>query len=301
MTLFQKLAGVCLAISLQACVSGPKYTAMTQETNQKIDNSSIYVFVHQDEIRPAVKLMNSSAALGGGLIGAVIDSSNNDNIAANAMDVTLPLYREIVDFDFREVLMNELNPVFADKFKAGELPASASSIHKNQKQLMAEVKKLSEGEAHIFSNVFYQFADNSKLLQTTISVYMFLPNAKPSLSKPDYYNVFHYQSSQVGEGGEDSIAKWASNGGELFRNEMTNSARVIAQNLEYDLQTSRQEQCIKGGKARIWNSLGGLTSKGQVIKEQDDRLTVRLNNSAIMSSPSALITDASVKECAKAE
>lgn len=297
MTTLQKLVGLCMAIALQACVSAPKYTPMTQEKEAQIQSSTIYVFAQQDEIRPAVSLMNATGALGGGLIAAAIDSANNDDIAASAMDITLPLYKEIVDFDYRKVLMAELNPVFADKFKAGSLPESASTSYTNEKLMMAEVKKLKPGEAHIFSNVFYQFADNSKHLQSTVAVFMFLPNAKPSMSKPDYYNVFHYQSAPVGNGGADSINKWAENGGALFRESMEESAEIIANTLKYDLQIALQESCIKGTQAHLWNSLGGFKVKGKVIEQSGERATVRLADDALMSTSTSLITDATVKEC----
>ena len=72
-----------------------------------------YILVIQDEVKPSVELSNVSGALGGGLIGAAIDSSVNDDRSTSARITIEPLFDVTEDVDFRQYIATELNSVLA--------------------------------------------------------------------------------------------------------------------------------------------------------------------------------------------
>lgn len=293
----QKIILLGLIVLLQACVNGAKYTKLTKEAQNSINQSKAYHLVIQDEIKPDVELMNASGALGGGLIAAAIDSATNDDRASDARDLMLPLYEEITDVDYRKLIAKYLNPVFVKTVKLESSDDSAQIITKSDKELKNDIKNLKSDEAYIFTSSFYQLREQSQILQTVTIAYVFTKQDKPNLSKPVYYNTFVYQSPHVGTGGSNSILEWSKDNAELFRNQLEKSAEKTAEWLAYDMQTSYTEQCIKGGKVTIQNALGAREVKGNVISQSDDISVLRekLGTLNIISSKS--VKSAKVKEC----
>lgn len=301
MNLLQKISCLVIALGLQACVSGPKYTPLTQTTKDSIETASAYNLIVQDEIKPDVDLINTSAALGGGLIGAMIDSSVNDDRATEARAGAQPLYDEIVDLDHRKTIADKFNQALSNSLPLTDIKDTAEAIILGDKELVAKIKKLATGEAMVLTNTFYQFRMQSKMLQTISTAFIFLNSENPKISKPHYYNMFYYQSPSVGNGGQDSINKWAENGAKLFKEELENSAQQTADWMQYDMQTTRDESCIAGGVVVVPAIQGSLTIKGNVIKESDSQKVLRGTNGHLYIVASESVKSAKVKTCTVGE
>lgn len=301
MTTKKKVLALLFALSLQACVSGAKYTPMTSKTQNAIDSLDNYHLVIQDEIKPDISLMNASGALGGGLIGAMIDSSVNDDRASEARDGILSLYTEIVDVDYRRLIAKALNDSLGQQFTLVNVKDSAQAVILSDKEIEKRVKTLAAGEALAFTNHFYQFRNESKILQTISAVFIFLPNQKPSASKPDYFNVFYYHSPFSGSGKNSSNELWAQNEGKLFKDVIQQSVELTAQAIKYDMQVNLNESCVRGGKASIANDLGVQSISGMVIQEEDERVMFRSNEGHLYLLNSSEVENKKNKACAQGD
>ncbi|MDT0596114.1 hypothetical protein [Glaciecola petra] len=297
MKLLQKISCLLIAVGLQACVTGPKYTPLTQETKANIGTASTYNLIVQDEIKPDVDLINTTAALGGGLIGAMIDSSVNDDRATEARSGLQPLYDEIVDLDHRKTIADKFNQALASSLPLSDIKDTAESIILGDKELVAKIKKLAKGEAMVLTNTFYQFRMQSKMLQTISTAFIFLNSENPKISKPHYFNTFYYQSPLIGSGGQNSINEWAADGADLFRSELEKSAQQTADWMQYDMQTIRDEKCIAGGVITVPMNQGSLKVKGNVIKDENENKVLRGNNGHLYIVASESVTKAKVKTC----
>jgi|GEM_PF-6504576 len=300
MTLLQKVSGLLIAVSLQACVSGPKYTPMTEETKQAVTSARSYNLVLQDEIKPDVVVSNGGAAVGG-LIGAMVDSSVNDSRATEARGGIQPLYDEIADVDYRVTLASALNPVFNKHFNVVDLKDSAETILVSDKELKSQIKALKPGEALFFSTSFYQFRAQSKMLQALTQVFMFMRSDKPDINKPNFYSMFTYQSPLVGNGGEDSINSWAADNAKLFREQLQASADEIAKAIDYQMQTSLNEVCLKGGEVKVPNALGIAKVKGNVFEENEAMSKLRSTEGDLYIVATSSVQPAKVKTCVNGE
>ena len=300
MTLLQKVSGLLIALSLQACVSGPKYTPMTEETKQAVSSAKFYNLVLQDEIKPDVVVSNGGAAVGG-LIGAMVDSSVNDSRATEARGGIQPLYDQIADIDHRVTLASALNPVLSKHFNVANLKDSAATILVSDKELKSQIKALKPGEALFFTSSFYQFRAQSKMLQALTQVFMFMRNDKPDVNKPNFYSMFTYQSPLVGNGGEDSINLWAADNAKLFREQLQKSATEIANALDYQMQTPLNEVCLKGAEVKVPNALGMAKAKGNVFEENETMSKLRSTQGDVYIVATSSVQPAQVKTCVNGE
>jgi hypothetical protein len=300
MTLLQKVSGLLIAVSLQACVSGPKYTPMTEEAKQAVTSARSYNLVLQDEIKPDVVVSNAGIAVGG-LIGAMVDSSVNDSRATAARGGIQPLYDEIADVDYRVTLAAALNPVLNNHFNVANLKDSAETVLVSDKELKVQIKALEQGEALFFSTSFYQFRTQSRMLQALTQVFMFMQTDKPDVNKPNFYSMITYQSPLVGKGGEDSINLWAADNAKLFREQLQRSADEITKAIDYQMQTSLNEICLKGGEIQVPNALGTARVKGNVFEEDEMTSKLRSTEGDMYIVAKSSVQPAKVKTCVNGE
>src|SRR4051812_45088997 len=100
-----------LAILLSACASPPRI-ALTPDVRQQISDVKAQAVVWQDELIVRAEAPGVSAALGGGLLGAMIDShiiEGRQNAVQGAID---PFYASIDDLDFRQQMWTAMDPAF---------------------------------------------------------------------------------------------------------------------------------------------------------------------------------------------
>jgi hypothetical protein len=298
----KKLVGITLALLLQACVTAPKYTPMNDATSNAILDLKTYNLVFQDEVKPSIEISNVSGALGGGLIGAVIDSSVNDGRATTARDLLQPLYDEIEDVDYRLLLTQNLNPKLRSRFAITELNETAEAVMLIDKELNARIAQLKTGEALLFLTSSYQFNRQYKVLQTSTAAFLYLSKAgKGDVAKPDYHNIVGFQSQEVGQGDTSSIALWSANHASLFRDEMNRSVQATTEMLMYDMQTVLNEQCIEKASVQIFNNLGVAELKGTVVKTDSDATLFRAETGGLYTVAPSFVTQQKGKTCSGGE
>lgn len=298
MTFIKRFVALGLALLIQACATGPKYTPMTQQTLDSIGSLESYNLVIQDEVTPAVELSNVSGALGGGLIAAAIDSSVNDGRATTSRDTIQPLYNEISDLDYRALIVEELNPVLIEDFNLSNPNERAEAVILKDKEITAKISRLKPGEAFLFLTNFYQFREQFQMLQTSTTAFLYLANSeKPSVNKPDYHNTVIYQSELVGSGGAASVAEWAKDDAKLFREKIARSVQASKDMLRYDMRPIVNEKCEFGAQVEIPNILNTQKIKGHVLKQVDHETLIRNVHGGLYTVSNASVKKTKVKTC----
>ncbi len=290
---------------LQACASGQKYTPMNQSNRDAIKEVQIYDLVIQDEIKPSVELSQASMALGGGLIGAMIDSSTNKGRSLTARDVIAPLYDVTENINYRQISSDKIYQAFGQEFPISEKKVSVQSIILSKDDLSKKVNNLEQGEALVYLSNFYALIDNFRTLTTDTLVFIYMNSEFPitvedkaiaKISKPKknnkplliYYNSFTYQSESVGEGAVHSIDRWSENDGQLFRNKLIESVEKTVSMLVYDLNPKKNESCLLKIKGKTPTLQGSSSIKGNLLKEDSERKTIRMESGGLISIASSI-------------
>ncbi len=297
---------IALTVLCQACVVGPQYTPLTQETKASVKQVELYNLVLQDEVKPAVRLSNVTGALGGGLIGVVIDSNVNKGRSNTAQDIIKPLYDITEDYDYRKVIAETYNRSVANELPIKSNKEIAETILFTNKELLKKIKSLKDGEALLYLSSFYLFLNESKLLTTETLAFLYTNNSngkKPSskaIPKPIFFNNFTYESKPTGNGNEDSIALWSKNNGELFRETLQEGLDFISKKLNYELQANLNEHCFIKVKSTFASQLNINTRlSGTLVEAKDGRNTIRSSRGFLISTerPYTIVKQKKSKDC----
>ena len=293
----RKLGCVLLALILQACVTPPKYTAMTQQTKDSINSMDVYNLVMQDEVRPAVEVSNVSGAMGGGLIAAAVDSSINDDRANTARDLTDHFYIVTEDIDYRVLLAQTVNPVLAN-LKHKNPQAHAEVLVMRDDQIKQRVASLKQGEAFLFLTSHYAFMDSFKVLQTFTTAYLYVgTGSKMDYTKASYMNNFIYQSPTVGDGGDASVKLWSADKGRLFREQIQSSLSALQFKMNYDMQPLPKETCIKSMTFVLPTQLGEQKIIGNPLKTDADTSLIRAEDGSLYTVSTVKLSPAKKNKC----
>jgi hypothetical protein len=100
MSRLRLVATLATVLLLSACAI-PMRATLTPEQRGKISELNAHVVVVQDEVIAAVEASNVSGALGGGLIGAIIDSNVTSSRVKESQQALGSFYVAIEDVDYR--------------------------------------------------------------------------------------------------------------------------------------------------------------------------------------------------------
>ncbi len=299
--MYKTLAYLFAILALQGCVSGVTHTPLNPQNAASIKQANLYNLVIQDEIRPAVDISNVSGALGGGLIGAVIDSSINKSRNRSAQEVMAGFYGATDDFDFRQLQSADLNSAVASVLPLKVKEAPAEFILLNNTEQNKRIAALGEGEAMVYTSTFYSFVDQSREFVTESVVFIYTKPAKPSKNpKPIYFNRFVYVSGTKGTGGDTSIAQWSENNAKAFREEMAKSTSAIGEMIAMDIKSHTNMYCGKPVKAGLIYGGQKIQGNATLVSEKGGANWVQDASGAIYSVPASTVT-ANAKAKAKAK
>lgn len=273
-----------LLVLLQSCAVQQR-TLLTAQERSQIQTLNMYDLVIQDEVRPAIDISNVGMATGGGLIGAMIDSSIDKKRSRAAGEVTDPLFIAAENIDFRTIIAAELNPSVNSFHAIAAQKNTADAVLINDAQIKARLRQLAVGEYFLYTSSFYSMSNKSMQLnvETLAMMYKKMSNPKERL-KPVYQNRMAFISDTVGTGNEDSIAKWSENNAQLLDETLRAAAKTIASQLNYDLQNTVLFECGDKTEFSFTGPFGPVKSKGVVIETADKRSWVRQEKSGMLFS-----------------
>lgn len=223
-----------LALGLTACSSMQSRIAFDPMATPKLEEVRIVSTLPQDEVIVRADTLGVSYALGGGLIGAFIDSKVTEGRQNTLQSIIEPFYAAVDDYNFRTRLTQAINSALASgtPFKFG--PVEESSIVAMFAADTARQKTPSNGKGIMHLRTKYTFSQDFKVLQVITA-------ATLSQSKDDdpvFKNTFVYVSAPVGTGSADSLKVWAENNGARYRNTADEAAQQIAAMIKLDLSAS---------------------------------------------------------------
>ena len=163
-----KLLSLCtVALILTGCGSTPNHFIDAAATNQ-ITSTQAFVTVPQKEITAEVEASQVAAAGGGGLLLALIDVAVESNRAKTAEELVQPIKDSLVDIDFNELFVAELNKNLksVDWLNVENVQLNADLTQNLREENFA----MADSDAVLFVNAGYSLSSNFSSLKGYASV-----------------------------------------------------------------------------------------------------------------------------------
>jgi hypothetical protein len=264
----------------------PMRVSLTPELRAKITELKAHVVVVQDEVIAAVQPSNVSIATGGGLIGAMIDSSITNSRVKASQEVMGPFYALIEDVDYRK----EFNE--AIKRELANYPIKVAAIDTTprapSKDDLARMRgDLPPGQALLVISPRYYLTMDFRSLDVEAVVTMWSKDA-PANAQPAGLierGVLYYQSQPLGPGGKESITQWGARNAAAFRATLRESIvetiNLVLMDIDVNLPASKEPP--KSYAFNTGQKQGEI--KGQLVKETATRVTILGENKKLYSLP----------------
>lgn len=271
--MLQRYAAVLIAaLMLSACASAPTRVALEPATKQKLNEVKVLSLLPQDEVIVRAETFGASAALGGGLIGAVIDSKVAEGRQNTVQATMAPFYGAVDDFDYRPSFQQALNTTLSTGMPVKFSALESTSLIPLSQELESRVAAMSAGTGMMFLRTSYDFTSDF----TRLNVVTYADIKVPGAQAPVFMNTFYYQSKAHGSGGNESVRAWSSNQGAAYRAALNEATKEITRMLAMDLAASASDPA-DAPKATLQKVDGALRQPiaGTVLATGADRKIVR--------------------------
>ncbi|MBW8847617.1 MAG: hypothetical protein JF607_21845 [Burkholderiales bacterium] len=279
------VATLSIALLLGGCAA-PMRSSLTPEQRGKITELTAHVVVVQDEVIADVQASNVSAALGGGLIGAMIDSKVTNNRVNASQQVLGPFYAAIEDVDYRKEFNDSIRSGLAGyPIKVGQFTTTPRALSNDR---LAHLRKsLQPGQALLVIVPRYTLSMDFRSFDSESVVTIWLRPEASDSNLPSQRGVLRYQSAPLGLGGKESLAQWSAENAAAFRDKMRESiaetVRMVM--LDIDVASTTAEQA-KDLKSFAFNTGAGKGEiKGKVLKTANGRAIVLGADQKLYSLP----------------
>lgn len=280
MRFLKSMAVLSVSLMLGACAT-PLRVALSPEQRAKITEVKAHLPVVQDEVIVAVPASNVSGAMGGGLIGAVIDSKITNSRVKDTQQVMGPFYAAIEDFDYRAEFQEAMKrDLAAYPFKVTSVSTSARSLRQVDLTYLRE--DLLPHQALLVVWPSYSLSADFRALDTEVTVTMW---AKGSDNQPLQRSILHYQSKPVGSGQANSVQAWAAENATVFRSAVRESISETIRLILVDHDAGVVADA-KPGEIRSFKT-AYADIKGRLLKEANGRVVVLGEDQKIYSLPAA--------------
>jgi hypothetical protein len=283
--MINRLILLLLPILLSACVGMPKYVPLDQKTKSDLGEVRVLAVIPQDEIVVVAANPGVSVVLGGGLLGALIDSQIAKNRQNEIQKVIEPFYASIDDVDYRKLMSEEFTPHLRTAFEGKIAEVTFTPLFLTQREREQQVAALAPGKSLMYVSVIYFFSHNLTHFNAIMSVNLWT-GGKP---EPVYSNKFNYRSAQLADRTAPMQA-WADAGGKLYRSAVTESISEIANMLLADLKYPRIEGVDRGlpdpapsTSAQTTPSAQAFNIPGPVLATKGSRMIVRETDGSLFS------------------
>jgi hypothetical protein len=220
-----------LGVGLSACGSIPTRIALAPVTKQKLTEFQVVSVIPQDEIVLRAISPGAGVALGGGLIGAIIDSKVGESRQTVLQEAIAPFYASVDDFDFRAVYKQAMTTSLADAAAVKIGAVRHASLLLSNADVSARSKLLPADQGFLFMLTSYTFTPDYRFL--TVSSYAQISTA--ASETPVFMNRYSYVSAALGDGGSASLAAWGSGNGARYRAVANEAAEQLMAMLKLDL------------------------------------------------------------------
>ncbi|MDR7306288.1 hypothetical protein [Rhodoferax saidenbachensis] len=276
------LMGGCVVLLLSACASAPTRTALSADAKKELSRTEAHIFVPQDEVIVRAQAGGVSAAMGGGLIGALIDSNiakGRQNTIQGALE---PFYASVDDVDVRKHLVNALSAGLGSDFAINVDTVRGSAVALVGSALDAKKAALQPGKGFMQIGTTYTFSPDFSRLNMSTHVDLW----QGGKSVPVYSNNFFYQSAAVSNSGADALGLWSKDNGERYRKAVSQAADQIAKMIRMDISAPSTESApAKSLTVASMDAPGTFKITGPVLDTQADRTIMRNADGFLYSVP----------------
>ncbi|WP_240493392.1 hypothetical protein [Pandoraea sp. ISTKB] len=266
--------------------------ALSPEQRSMITELTAHVVVVQDEVIAAVQPSNAaSIALGGGLIGAIIDSKVTNNRVNTSQQLLGPFYAAIEDVDYRK----EFNESIAQglsgySIKVGKITTTPRAL--TGTTLIRLRNELEPGQALLVIIPRYTLTMDFRSFDSESTVSIWVKSNGSNPLTPSQRGVLHYQSGLVGPGGKESLALWGANNGakfrEVARESIAETVRMVMLDIEIPAETATKTAEVKTFPYNTGASVE--TVQGTVVKAGDARTILLGADKKLYSLPNPAST-----------
>lgn len=279
------VAILSISLLLGACAA-PMRASLTPEQRGKITELSAHVVVVQDEVIAAVQPSNVSAATGGGLLFALIDSSVTNGRVKDSQKALGPFYAAIEDVDYRKVFNEAIEAGLSTyPIKIGKFTTTPRALS-NDKLLQLR-NDLQPGQALLVISPRYTLTMDFRSFDSEAVVTIWLKPEASDANRPSQRGVLHYQSTPIEPGGKESLAQWSAQDAAAFRNVMRESiaetVRMAMLDIDIDASTAPQAKDQKPFAFNFGEGKGEI--KGQVLKAGGGRVILLGADQKLYSLP----------------
>ena len=267
-----------LILLLTGCQTIPSHVPLTSKNAATIKLVHVISMVSQDEIIARSKPSYVSVAVGGGLLGAAIDSSITESRMREIYAVLEPAYESFDDVDLRSIFWPKLREFLNQRArlhvsKIVTTPRLVTITERND--YMPTMKE----DAYLEMYTSYFFDPDLRTFNIITGTHMLAKNQE----LPSYKNTISYQSPIVGTGMQNSMDLWTENNGERFRQAMEEGISEIIRQLEIDLG---RETVVASKKTLTLTYNTGtdvIGRTGNVMASNDDRVILREKDGTLVS------------------
>lgn len=276
--------------ALTAC-STSKYIPLTPAAKSSLSSIEVRGWLPQDEVQVVAKNPGVSAAMGGGLIGAVIDSQIARARQADIHAITTPFYASVDDVDFRSTFWSAMSAQLHDSFSNQIQAIKTKPAETDLRDARLALQSLSSSQGMLILNTRYAFTEDHSHLISSTSVDLYRGGG----STPIFSNVYHVKSKSPGV---FHISAWSAHDGQAYRQAVREAASATADMLALDLTHPRIEGVDKGvnpelgkmsnvGHNALWliNPLPHSHVSGPVLDLKPDRYVIRDPDGRLWSFP----------------
>ena len=255
--------------------------------NQKL-TVSVRSVITQDEIIVTAENPGASAAVGGGLIGAVIDSAIASERQLKIQDTIEPFYSSIDDVDFRAIFKGMLEKTLLKipSLKVAEVVVTPKILNNNDRNELVTSMPTTQGLMHITTKYSFSSDYRKIMLASLIDLWQ-----GGNTEKPAYSNNFYYISNPVPMDSENTINAWSLNNGERYKAAINEAAVEVASMLRIDLNNmvktdtgSPEKTDLMPGEPQLFFGFPIKTS-GELVRSESNRVVVRNEDGRLVSMP----------------
>lgn len=277
-----RLAIGCISLALCACSAVPTRTPLDTKAKTGLSSTQAYVHVAQDEIIVRAEASGVAAAMGGGLIPALIDSSIDKGRQGAIQSSIEPFYAAVDDLDVRKQLVQSLRTALADNFAVKVTTVDGAAFRLDGQALETRRVALKPDTGFLQIGMTYSFSQNFQRLSMKVRADLW----RGGVDTPIYSNDLHYQSAPVGSGGSDSLKAWAGNNGAKYRQTIDEAVAELISMLKLDASAAATDATsTKQATAAMFTGAVSMNVAGPLLDSKQGRLVIRNGNGALYSLP----------------
>lgn len=225
---FRVISMLCFAMLLTGC-AGVTRTALSPQVASNIASVNSKLSIPADEVIVRAKPSNISAAMGYGLIPALIDGSISASRQSELEVLSSAFYAKVDQIDFRSTFGNAFRTSIDKQKSLSNLKISTSTKGLSRTTVDAYKSDLKADEAFLGIRIWYEFSPDLRNIVIAADTQL----STKSASEPVYKNSFVYISAPVDNA--NPLAAWALNDGEALSKIFAESGDEIAKMMQQDL------------------------------------------------------------------